>query len=441
MKKWKRFRQSSWPFLREEFGLNLEKLKKGKRMTKKFLCVFFVFCFYSVVAFGGIQDWSQWRGPQRDGTARNFPVLAKWPATLRTIWSIEVGAGHSSPVILDEIVYLFSREAENEIVRAIDLKTGKILWRTGYIAPYKEYPGAVEHGKGPKSTPVVYAGKLFTLGISGILSCFSVSNGKLLWQRNFSGRFPANHPPFGTSMSPLIEDGMLIVHAGGHQGGAVLALDPDQGVEKWSLEGEGPSYSSPIVVTLEKQKQIVIQVHRKILGVNLNDGKILWSIPFVTPCDQNIVTPVLAGDILIFSSLDKGTFGVRLHRERETWRPEILWDTKEISLYMSSPVLFKNRLIGFSHKRQGEFFALEPFTGKILWRSGARVAENAALIIAGSDILILKEDAELFVLPASADSFQPVATYQVAKSATWAHPVPTNQGILIKDALSLSLLR
>lgn len=407
---------------------------------KKFLCSFFIFSFVPVAAFAGIQDWSQWRGPQRDGIATNLTPV-KWPATLHTIWSIEVGAGHSSPLIVDEIVYLFSREAENEIARAIDLKSGKVLWRTGYSVPYKEYPGAVEHGKGPKSTPIVYAGKLFTLGITGILSCFSTSNGKLLWQKNFAGRFPANHPPFGTSMSPLIEDGMLIVHAGGHQGGALLALDPDQGAEKWSLDGEGPSYSSPIVVTLEKQKQIVIQVHRKIMGVNLSTGKILWSMPFVTPCDQNIVTPVLAADILVFSSLDKGTFGVRVHREGDNWRPETLWETKEVSLYMSSPVLVKNRLVGFSHKRQGEFFALEPATGKILWKSGARMAENASLIITGSDILVLKEDAELFVLPASSDSFEPVATYQVAKSPTWAHPIPTNQGILIKDALSLSLLR
>ncbi|MCI0413641.1 PQQ-like beta-propeller repeat protein [bacterium] len=416
-------------------------LRKIKMLIKKFLCGFFVFYLIPVLSSAGIQDWSQWRGPQRDGSARNFAVPEKWPAALQTIWSIEVGTGHSSPVILDEIVYLFSREAENEIARAIDLKSGKILWRTGYSAPYKEYPGAVEHGKGPKSTPVVFAGKLFTLGISGILTCFSTSNGKLLWQKDFSGRFPANHPPFGTSMSPLIEDGMLIVHAGGHQGGALLALDPDKGLEKWSLAGEGPSYSSPIVITLEKQKQIVIQVHRKILGVNLQNGKILWSIPFATPCDQNIVTPVLANNILIFSSLDKGTFGVRLHHDGQNWTPEILWDTKDVSLYMSSPVLAGNRLIGFSHKRQGEFFALDPASGKVIWKSGARIAENAALVTTGSDILILKEDAELFVLPATVDSFQPVATYQVAKSATWAHPVPTSQGILIKDALSLSLLR
>ncbi len=406
--------------------------------------LFLIFLHYFFTPEFGItkpEDWSQWRGPQRDGAAKNVPMDVKWPAALRNVWSIPVGIGHSSPVILDGMVYLFSREDENEIARAIDLKTGKVLWNARYKAPYKEYPGAIEHGKGPKSTPVVSGGRLFTLGISGILSCFSISDGTLIWQKDFSGRFPATSPPFGTSMSPLVENGMLIVHVGGHEGGALLALNPETGVEKWRVTGEGPSYSSPIVVTLEKQKQVVIQVHRKILGVDLNNGKILWNIPFVTPCDQNIVTPLLAANILIFSSLDHGTFGVRLKREENLWKPETVWETKEISLYMSSPIVIENRLIGFSHKRQGQFFAMDAGTGKILWTSPARAAENAAIISTGKNLLLLKEDAELLILPVSAESFQPIATYQVAKSPTWAHPVPTEQGILIKDATTLSLLR
>ena len=111
-------------------------------------------------------------------------------------------------------------------------------------------------------------GRLFTLGISGILSAFDAVNGRLLWQNNFAGRFPATAPPFGTSMSPLVADGLLIVHAGGHDGGALIAFDPATGNEKWSLAGDGPSYSSPILTTLLGQEQLVIQVHRRILGVD-----------------------------------------------------------------------------------------------------------------------------------------------------------------------------
>jgi outer membrane protein assembly factor BamB len=408
----------------------------------QFLFFFLFLLAGNLVSGSSNQDWSQWRGPQRDGVAQAFPVFSQWPASLSPVWSIAVGSGHSSPVLMDETVYVFSREGENEVARAIKLATGKVLWRSAYAAPYKAYPSAEEHGRGPKSTPVVSSDKLFTLGISGILSCFSTSTGKLLWQKDFAGRFPATSPPFGSSMSPLIEDGMLIVHAGGHEGGALLALDPEDGKEKWSVTGQGPSYSSPIIVSFKGERQIVIQVHRKILGVDLKSGMIRWEIPFVTPCDQNIVTPVVYNETLIFSSLDHGMFAVQLKQVNSAWVPEKIWESKDVSLYMSSPVLFGNQLIGFSHKRQGQFFAVDPRTGKVVWTSSARAADNAAFVSAGKHLLILKEDAELLVLAESkSESFNPIATYQVAKSATWAHPVPTSSGILIKDESSLSLLR
>jgi outer membrane protein assembly factor BamB len=421
------------------------KLKLQNFQAKSFiLSLFMIVGIVSLspgLGYSSPADWTQWRGPGRDGIAKTSPHIAIWPNTLKQVWTVSVGQGHSSPVILNGTVYMFSREKESEVVRAIDLLSGAVKWQNSYSAPYREYPGAIEHGRGPKSTPVVYSGKLFTLGISGILSCFSLADGKLLWQKEFAGRFAATAPPFGTSMSPLIENGMLIVHVGGHQGGALLALDPDRGTEKWSMSGEGPSYSSPIVVSFENQRQIVIQVHRKILGVDAPTGKILWEISFLTPCDQNIVTPLVYGNTLIFSSLDKGLFSIRLKKENQTWRAETVWHSKEVSLYMSSPVLFQDRLIGFSHKRKGQFFAVNPRTGELLWTSPTAQAENASLVSTGKHLLILKEDAELLVLDDSETSFHPIAAYDVAKSPTWAHPVLTAQGILIKDENTLTLLR
>jgi hypothetical protein len=118
------------------------------------------------------------------------------------------------------------------------------------------------------------------------------------------------------------------VHAGGHQGGALLALDPATGVEKWKLEGDGPSYSSPILTSFSGQEQLVVQVHRRILGIDPAAGRILWSLPFVTPCDQNIVTPLRAGDLLVVSSQETGTQGIRPSRTNGEWTPEVVWRTK-----------------------------------------------------------------------------------------------------------------
>ena len=385
------------------------------------------------------RDWTQWRGPDRDAVFQAGQALGPWPTALTRRWRAEVGSGQSSPVVSGNTVFLFSREGEMEVARALDLESGRPLWRQGYRAPYEVYPGAASYGSGPRSTPVVHEGKLFTLGISGILSAFDTASGRLAWQKDFAGRFPAASPPFGTSMSPLVAGGFLIVHAGGHDGGALTAFDPATGREKWSLPGDGPSYSSPILTTLLGQEQLVIQVHRKILGVEPGAGRVLWSLPFVTPCDQNIVTPLRVGERLLVSSVDKGTMAIELKRAGSEWNPAIAWHTPEVSMYMSSPVLANGKVLGLSHKKKGQYFALDAITGKVEWTSAGGQGENAAFVVAGDSLLVLQGDGNLLVLPRDAAGFAPTRTYRVAESATLAHPVPTRAGLLIKDESGLSL--
>jgi outer membrane protein assembly factor BamB len=385
-------------------------------------------------------QWPQWRGMNRDGIASNvFP--ANWPNALTKKWQIPVGVGQSSPVVWNDIAYTFKREGEDEVARAINIKSGKVLWRSSYPVPFKVYPGAASYGSGPKSTPVIFQDKLFTLGISGILSSFDTQTGTLKWQKKFDGKFPEASPPFGTSMSPLVSGDLLIAHVGGHKGGALTAFEVETGNERWTFVGEGPSYSSPIVIEVSGVKQIVAQAHRKIISVDLKDGKLLWSIPFVTPCDQNIVTPLLAGDFLIFSSLDTGTFAVHVQKNNDGWSTNKAWEIDEISMYMSSPLYIDRKIIGMSHRKQGQFFAIDAESGSILWTSPAKIAENAAFLANEKSILILKDDGEIQILDGNAKQFQPIRTYKVSDSSTWAHPVPVTAGLLIKNDDSLILFQ
>jgi outer membrane protein assembly factor BamB len=384
-------------------------------------------------------DWPQWRGPNRDAAVEPRDATHPWPAELTQRWRSQVGAGQSSPVVSGGTVFLFSREEEMEVGRALDLRTGKTLWRQGYRAAYSVYPGAASFGSGPKSTPVVSQGLLFSLGISGILTAFDAKDGRIVWQKDFAGRFEASAPPFGTSMSPLVVGDSLIVHAGGHEGGALIAFNPATGAEKWTLEGDGPSYSSPILTSFSEQPQLIVQVHRKILGVDPATGRALWSVPFVTPCDQNIVTPLRAGDLIVVSSQDTGTQGIRPIRKGTEWVPEVAWHTQEVSMYMSSPVLVNGRVIGLSHRKKGQYFALDPATGTVQWKSEAGQGENAAFVLAQGALLVLEGDGTLLILPQDATSFSPTRRYRIAESATFAHPVPTDLGILVKDETGLSL--
>ena len=412
------------------------KQRKKTRKIKYILALAFSFLF--IYGSEGFDQWTQWRGTNRDGIANNiFP--GTWPKDLTKKWEIRIGSGHSSPVVWKDRAFIFSREGEEEVVRAVDIATGTVVWRSHYSAPYNVYPGAAGHGAGPKSTPVFSDNRLFTLGVSGILSAFDAQTGSLKWQKKFDGKFPEAAPPFGASMSPLVAENLLIAHVGGHKGGALIAFEAESGKEKWTLTGEGPSYSSPIIVKLHGVQQVVTQAHRKIIGVDLLTGKLLWSIPFVTPCDQNIVTPLLAGELMVFSSLDTGTFAVRVQKKADVWTTEKAWEIHDISMYMSSPLYIDGKIVGMSHRKQGQFFAIDAKSGAILWTSAGKIAENAALVGNRETIVILKDDGELQVVPSQAKEFKVIKTYNVSRTSTWAHPVPVTSGLLIKDADSLIL--
>jgi outer membrane protein assembly factor BamB len=392
-----------------------------------------LFVFQLFPALVCAQDWPQWRGPARDGTIASFVEPKTWPDQLKQKWQVSVGAGHSSPLLVNDRIYVFARQGDMEIVRGLDFATGKEIWRDAYAAPYTMNPVATAHGKGPKSTPLFHAGKLYTLGISGILSCYDGANGRLRWRRDFSAAFKTTSPYFGTATSPVAENGLVIAHVGGHNNGALTAFDAESGKTVWSWDGDGPSYASPIVVTLAGTRQVVTQSQKYIIGVAVADGRLLWSIPFTTAYVQNIISPLLFKETLIFSGLDKGVMAVRLILSGGEWKTEKVWENPAVAFYMSNPVLHGGLLFGMSHKNKGQFVALDATTGKTIWTSAGREGDNAALLTAGDKLLVLTSDAELIVARAGGATFEPLRRYTVAKSPTWACPLFAGKNILVKD--------
>lgn len=385
------------------------------------------------------QDWPQWRGPQRDGAGNNTAFSQLSSPKLTRKWQVEVGLGHASPIVAEEKVFVFARKEVREIAYCLNAADGKILWQKSYPAPYELNPAALAHGKGPKSTPVMSTGSLFTFGISGIISCFTAATGELQWRKEFSKKFEGTSPAYGVSMSPLVEENMLIVHVGGAGKGALMALDVATGETKWSWEGDGPGHASPIVVEIAGAKQVVTQTQNYCVGIAIAGGKLLWQMPFSTDYAQNIVTPVKYQDTIIFSGLDKGTQAYRLSKSGEVWRTEKVWHNAEISMYMSSPVLAGDLLFGLSHKRRGQYFCLDAVSGKTLWVSEGRQGENAALLNVGGVLFLLNNAGELTIAKPSAKAFEPIAKYDVATSATWAHPAVFDNRLLIKDTATLSM--
>ncbi|NOT64139.1 MAG: PQQ-binding-like beta-propeller repeat protein [Acidobacteria bacterium] len=384
------------------------------------------------------QDWPQWRGPNRDGAAANFTAPKAWPDQLKSKWKITVGVGHASPVVAGQRVFLHSRVAENEIAQAFDLDTGKQLWQDNYPVAYTMNGAAQGHGKGPKSTPVIADGRLFTLGITGVLTGYDATSGKRLWRKEGKALFGAESPTFGTAASPIVDRGLVIVALGTDDKGGIVAFDAATGTEKWRWSGDGPGYATPIVVELVGKRQIVTQSSHKIIGLWADNGGLLWEIPFETEYVQNIVTPLQHKDLLIFSGLNKGVFAVRLGYANNQWTTTEMWRNKEASLYMSSPVLANGVLYGLSHRNKGQFFALNADTGKTVWMSDPRQGENALLAQANGFVWALTTDAELVVINANAKLPNVAKKYKGADSATWAHPALVGNRVLVKDVNSLT---
>jgi len=384
------------------------------------------------------QDWSQWRGPSRDGVA-TASIPSKWPKDLKNVWKVSVGGGYSSPVVSGGKVIVHSRQQENEVVSVFDLKTGKPLWNSSYPVPFNKNQYAIEMGKGPNSTPVVSNGRVYTLGVSAILSCFDLKTAELKWRKDFSRDIDTSKLFTGTAMSPVIEKGMVIVHVGDDRGGRVIAFDGASGKELWKWEGDGPGYASPIVVDLEGARQLVTLTDKSAVGISVDSGKLLWKMPFPDEWNENIVTPILYQKTLIFSGVRAGTVGVKVAKTGDQWNAEKVWHNPELAMYMSSPVLDGDYLYGLSTKKKGQFFCLDAKTGKTVWVTTGREGQNAAVLNAGNSLLFLTADASLIVVNKSARGFEQLARYTVADNPTWSHPVLLGKQILIKDSSNLSL--
>ena len=348
------------------------------------------------------------------------------------------GEGHSSPVVSGDSVYQFARQGENEVVRRINLADGKVVWTQRYEAPYTMSGAARGHGKGPKSTPLVADGRLFTLGIDGILSAWNAADGKLLWRKEATASYKAGSPTYGTSMSPQLADGKLIVHLGHDDDGALLALDPADGDVIWSWDEEGPAYSSPIVVSIDGVRQIVANSNKQVIGVELATGRTLWSLPFTTPYDQNAVTALAFDDLLILSGHQQRAFAVRVTHRGDSWSAEEIWTNTDITMYMSSPVLVGGRLCGFTQKSRGNLFCADPRSGRPFWSGPARMGDNALLLAAGGRLLAATTGGKLIVVDPAANQYEVLAEYELSSAPVWAHLGVTRDGLLAKDFETLT---
>ncbi|HKP82531.1 MAG TPA: PQQ-binding-like beta-propeller repeat protein [Pyrinomonadaceae bacterium] len=388
------------------------------------------------------QEWTQWRGPARDGSVSGKNVPAAWPESLKRSWRVEIGEGYSSPVVSDGRVFVHGRRDPEEIVSAINLADGKVLWQQKYQATFKKNQYAVEMAKGPHATPLVIGNRLFTLGVTGILNAWDTASGKQLWSRDFSKEIDTSKLFCGTAASPLLVDGRLVIQVGSDiHGGQILGLNPASGVTEWEWRGLGPGYASPVAIEVGGTKQIVTMTEGSIVGVDGKTGKELWSAPFPDEWHENIATPLWTGTHLIISGTRQGTHAYALKQTGGKWEAIETWKNPDIAPYMSSPVFGDGLIYGHSSKKKGQFFAIDEKTGAVRWTTEGREGEHASLLLTPQHVVYLTNNADLIVAKRGTPSFAIERRYDdVAEASTFAMPVLLGSNILVRDATGLMLL-
>ena len=400
-----------------------------------------VLFFLMVAPAISAQEWTQWRGPGRDGFVAEKNAPANWPEKLDRVWRVEIGEGYSSPVVSAGRAFVHSRRDPQEIVTAINLADGKVLWEQKYEAGFKKNQYAVEMAKGPHATPLVIGNTVITLGVTGMLNAWDVRTGQRMWTRDFSQLIDTSKLFCGTAASPLPVTGRVVVQVGSDiHGGKILGLDPATGATQWEWTGLGPGYASPVVVDIKGQSQIVGLTEGSIVGLDAKNGKELWSVPFPDEWHENISTPLWTGTHLIVSGTRQGTHAFTLAEQNGKWQATEVWKNPDVAMYMSSPVVADGVVYAHSSKKKGQFVAFDEQTGALRWATEGREGEHASLLLTPRHVVFLTNSADLIVAKRGAPAFTVERRYEVAESSTFATPVLLGSNILVRDATGLMLL-
>lgn len=365
-------------------------------------------------------DWPQFLGPNRNGSITQSNLATTWPKEGPTVvWQHKVGEGFGGPVVSAGKLILFHRLDGKEVVECLDAKSGKELWRADYPARYRDDFGFEE---GPRATPAIADGRVFTFGANGDFTAWDFAKGTKLWSIDTRAQFKTGKGFFGIACSPLVEGNAVILNIGGKDGAGIVAFDVATGKVIWQATDDEASYASPVAATLGGKRRLLVITREALVALNAADGKLVFRHAWRPPMHASVsaATPLVIGDA-IFISASYGT-GASLLRFKEG-APEVIWSKDEVlSAHYATAVQREGFLYGFDGRQeQGcELRCVALKTGKILWSEGGLKA--GTVMLANDQLLVLTEQGQLIQAPASPSGFKPVQRAQILPFTVRAHP-------------------
>jgi outer membrane protein assembly factor BamB len=405
---------------------------KAKSISIFSACILFI-AIMTAFVMAEKQDQNGWRGINRDGKVTGFEVPAQWPAQLKQVWKVNVGLGDASPVLVENKLYLHTKKDTSEVVMCLDAASGDKVWEVVSNKAPVITGGPASH-PGPRSTPYVIRDRIVTIGAAGYVACRKTSNGELIWK---SEAYTGEVPQFYVGVSPLVVDNKVIAHLNGKEKGVVVALDLKNGSEIWKLEGESPTYSSPVMMNFFKN-MIVVQGEKELFAVSSDKGEMLWKTP--TPPESrfyNSSTPIILNDHVIIGGQGSGARSFKIAREGESYMVSEEWKNPEISLSFNTPVLRDGFLYG-NEARFGYLFCLNAATGAKSWADTVKNNRFAAVLDLGKVMISLPANGQLIVFRPESGKYSEIARYKVADTEVYAHPVFTGNKMYVKEKDTLT---
>ena len=301
-------------------------------------------------------DWAQWRGPTANGIAPDTGINKDWAANPpKVLWQVPMGdGGFAGPSVADGKVFIIDHQGDQDIVKALDFKTGQEVWRYAYADTAQSNYGFA------RSTPVVTEGKVYTLSRLGVVNCLEEDSGKLLWTHNLITDYGGKKPGYDYAASPMVDGNKLILEPGGAN--LVAALDKQTGQTLWVGGGSDmPGLATPVVATLQGVKQYLILSAMGVRGLSAENGRVLWHYPWYAA--DNVATPLVAG-IQVFITSGYGVGCAML--EIAAGGPKVLWQNKVMQARIASPVSYGGFLWGAG---DGKFVGLDLVTGQGIFQS------------------------------------------------------------------------
>jgi outer membrane protein assembly factor BamB len=376
-------------------------------------------------------DWPGFRGADRDGVVHGVRIATDWSASPPVeLWRRPIGPAWSSFAVLGDLLYTQEQRGDDEIVACYNVTTGKPVWKHRDATRFWESNG----GAGPRGTPTLSAGRVYTFGGTGILNALDARDGSVVWSRNAASDTKTKVPGWGFASSPLVVGNVVVVATAG----TLAAYDLATGEPRWVGPNGGSGYSSPHLVTIQGTPQILLLSATGATSVAPTDGQRLWE--YALPSGARIVQPALTadGDVLLHEGEGNSMRRIAVAHGPGGWTVAERWSSDGLNPYFNDFVVHNGYAFGFGGS---SIACIDLKDGELKWKGG-RYGHGQLVLLADQDLLlVLSEEGELALVGATPDQFKELARFPAIKGKTWNHPALAGDVLLVRNGEEMAAFR